>query len=69
MDSNVQTAIDKRLMDDPVFSTLGITASVINGKVMLIGTVETQALKSDIEKAVRQIKGVKEIDNQIIVSG
>ena len=69
MDSNVQTAIDKRLMDDPVFSTLGITASVINGKVMLIGTVETQALKSDIEKAVRQIKGVKAIDNQIIVSG
>ena len=69
MDSTVQSAIDKRLTDDPVFSTLGITASVINGKVMLIGTVETQALKSDIEKAVRQIKGVKEIDNQIIVSG
>ncbi len=69
MDSTIQAAIDKRLTDDATFSTLGITASVINGKVMLIGTVNTQTLKSDIERAVRQIKGVKEIDNQIIVSG
>lgn len=69
MDSTIQAAIDKRLTDDATFSTLGITASVMNGKVMLIGTVNTQTLKSDIERAVRQIKGVKEIDNQIIVSG
>src|SRR5687768_222299 len=34
MDSTVQSAIDKRLMDDPTFSTLGITASVLDGKVM-----------------------------------
>lgn len=69
MDSTVQAAIDKRLTDDPIFSTLGITASVLDGKVMLIGTVKTEALKGDIERAVRQIKGVKSIDNQIIVSG
>jgi hypothetical protein len=69
MDSTIQTAIDKRLMDDPAFSTLGITASVINGKVMLIGTVKTEAVKADIERMVRQVKGVKEVDNQIIVSG
>ncbi len=69
MDSTIQSAIDKRLMDDPVFSTLGITASVLDGKVMLIGTVKTAALKADVERAVRQIKGVKAIDNQIIVSG
>ena len=69
MDSSIQTAVDKRLMDDPTFSTLGITASVLDGKVMLIGTVKSEALKADIERAVRQIKGVKQIDNQIIVSG
>ena len=69
MDSTIQTAIDKRLTDDPAFSTLGITASVINGKVMLIGTVKTEAVKADVEKMVKQIKGVKEVDNQIIVSG
>ena len=69
MDSSVQTAVDKRLIDDPTFSTLGITASVINGKVTLLGTVKTEILKADIEKAVKQIKGVKQVDNQIIVTG
>ena len=67
IDSTIQSAVDKRLADDPEFSTLGITASVINGKVMLIGTVKTEALKGQIERAVKQIKGVKEVDNQISV--
>jgi len=67
IDSTVQAAIDKRLADDPTFSTLGITASVLNGKVMLMGTVKTEALKTQIERAVKQIKGVKEVDNQISV--
>ena len=69
MDSTIQAAVDKRLTDDPAFSTLGITASVINGKVMLSGTVSTATLKADIERAVKQIKGVKSVDNMIIVSG
>ena len=67
MDSTVQAAVDKRLTDDPEFSTLGITASVINGKVMLIGTVKSEELKAKIERAVKQIKGVKAVDNQISV--
>lgn len=67
IDSTLQAAIDKRLTDDPEFSTLGITASVINGKVMLIGTVKSEELKAKIERAVKQIKGVKAVDNQISV--
>ena len=67
MDSTIQAAIDKRLMDDPEFSTLAITASVVNAKVTLLGTVKTEALKGQIERAVKQIKGVKEVDNQISV--
>lgn len=69
LDSNIQLAIDKRLTEDPAFSALGITASVINQKVMLVGTVKTEAVKADVERMVKQIKGVKEVDNQIIVSG
>jgi hypothetical protein len=69
LDSNIQLAVDKRLTEDPAFSTLGITASVINQKVMLVGTVKTEAMKADVERMVKQIKGVKEVDNQIIVSG
>ena len=69
MDSTVQAAVDKRLADDPEFSTLGITASVIDGKAMLLGTVKTEELKTRIERAVKQIKGVKAVDNQITVTG
>jgi hypothetical protein len=69
MDSTVQAAVDKLLADDPEFSTLGITVSVIDGKAMLLGTVKTAELKSRIERAVKQVKGVKAIDNQITVTG
>ena len=67
MDSAAQAAIDKRLADDPTFSSLGITATVVNGKAMLIGTVKTEADKAAVEKMVRQVKGVKQVDNQIAV--
>ena len=69
IDSTIQAAVDKRISDDPAFSSLGITASVLDGKVMLIGTVATAGIKADVERAVKQIKGVKAVDNQIIVSG
>ena len=67
MDSTIQAAVDKRLTDDPEFSTLGITVSVIDGKAMILGTVKTEELKARIERAVKQVKGVKAVDNQITV--
>jgi osmotically-inducible protein OsmY len=67
IDSTIQAAVDKKLADDPEISTLGITASVLNGKVMLIGTVKTEELKTRIERMVKQVKGVKDVDNQISV--
>lgn len=69
VDSTVQAAIDKRLADDPEFSTLGITVSVIDGKAMLLGTVKTEEVKTRIERAVKLIKGVNAVDNQITVIG
>lgn len=69
IDSTIQAAIDKQLLDDPTFSSLGITASVIDGKVTLMGTVKTEALKGDVERMVRRIRGVKGLDNQILVMG
>ena len=67
-DSSIQTAVDKKLNDDPSLSALAITATVMNGKVTLIGMVHREADKSAVERAVRQVKGVKSIDNQISVS-
>ena len=66
-DGSIQASIDKKLTDDPTFSTLGVTATVLNGKVTLMGIVKTEALKSQVERAVRNVKGVKSVDNQISV--
>lgn len=66
-DSGIRAAIDKKLSNDPNFSSLGIVASVANGKVTLTGTVKTEILKAQAERAVRNVKGVKVIDNQITV--
>lgn len=67
-DSAIQFEIDKRILDDPTLSPLGITVSVLDGKATLIGVVKSDGLKSQFEKIVRDVRGVKQVDNQIIVS-
>ena len=66
-DGVVQTAIDQKISDDPTLSALGITATDLDGKVTLTGTVKSEALKSQLDKTIRAIKGVKQVDNQIVV--
>ena len=68
-DSAIQLDIDKRINNDPTYSTLGLTVTVIDGKATLMGTVRSDAVKSQFEKMIRSVRGVKDIDNQIIVSG
>ena len=68
-DVAIQIEIDKRILEDPTFSPLGITVSVLDGKATLIGSVKSEGLKSQFEKMVRNVTGVKQVDNQIIVSG
>ncbi|HEV7797325.1 MAG TPA: BON domain-containing protein [Pyrinomonadaceae bacterium] len=66
-DGAVQTAIDKKISDDPTLSALGITATVLDGKVTLTGTVKSEAQKSQVDRAIRATRGVKQVDNQIVV--
>src|ERR1041385_7897232 len=68
-DSTVQAAVDKKLSDDPALSALGITVTIMNGKATLYGSVHSAAEKNQVERAGRNVKGVKSIDNQITVSG
>jgi len=66
-DGAIQAAIDKKISDNPTFSTLGITATVLDSKVTLTGTVSSEALKSQVDRMIRAISGVKQVDNQIVV--
>jgi hypothetical protein len=68
-DATIQSAIDKKMAEDATLSTVGVTVTVLDGKATLIGTVNTQALKSQVERLVRGVKGVRTIDSQILVSG
>ena len=68
-DGVVQMAIDKKISDDPTLSALGITATVLDGKVTLTGTVHSEALKSQLDRTIRTVRGVKQVDNQIAVMG
>lgn len=67
-DATIQADIDRKLQSDSTLSMLDVTASVLNGKVLLIGKVSSDQLKSRIEKSVRTIKGVKSVDNQITIA-
>lgn len=66
-DSTIQADVDKAINDDTTFAGLGITATVLDGKVTLIGSVKSEALKAQVERLVRRVKGVKTVDNQISV--
>src|SRR5947209_4025279 len=67
-DAVIQSEIDKKMSEDATLSTVGVTATVQSGKVTLIGTVDSQAIKNQVERLVKTIKGVKTVDDQIIVS-
>jgi hypothetical protein len=66
-DSAIQSEVDKRIMDDPNLATVGVTVSVLDGKATLMGTVKSESVKAEFERLVRSVKGVKSIDNQILV--
>ncbi len=68
-DATVQSAIDKKMAEDATLSTVGVSVSVSNGKATLSGTVDTQALKNQVERLVKSVKGVRTVDSQIVVSG
>jgi hypothetical protein len=63
-DVTIQDAAIKRLTDETDLATVTIT--VIEGKAILTGTVDSQELKSKAERVVRSVRGVKTVDNKIV---
>jgi osmotically-inducible protein OsmY len=64
-DTTIQELASKRLTDDSSLATLTVT--VINGRAMLTGTVDTPELKARAERVVKGVRGVKSVDNKIVV--
>ena len=66
-DANMQDIATKRLTEDPNMS--GVVMTVTDARVVLTGTVNSAASKAKAEQIVKAVRGVRSVDNQIVVSG
>lgn len=66
-DANMQEVATKRLNDEPGMTTVSLTIS--EARAVLSGTVNSAATKAKAEQLVRDVRGVKSVDNRIVVSG
>lgn len=67
-DATLQTKIDKAFADDPAVSAAVVNATVVNGRVQLSGTVNSNAVKQRAERLAYAVKGVLGVDNRITVT-
>jgi hypothetical protein len=68
-DAGIQSQIERTLSSDPLLSKLDVSTLVEGGKVTIVGSVRSTDLKQRVERALRSIKGVVMIDNQLVVTG
>ncbi len=66
-DAGLQTKVDKAFSDDPDIVNATVNTMVVNGKVMLTGTVKSDDLKRRAERLAYAVKGIRSVDNKIAV--
>lgn len=66
-DANMQDIATKRLTEDPDMA--GVVVTVNDARAVLTGTVNSSATKAKAEQIVKAVRGVKSVDNKIVVSG
>ena len=66
-DANLQDIATRRLAEDS--NMAGVFMTITDARVVLTGTVNSAAAKAKAEQMVKAVRGVKSVDNQIIVSG
>ncbi len=67
-DATIQAEIEKVIASDSTLSKLDVSTIVEGGKVTLVGSVKSPDLKQRVEKAVRSVKGVVSVDNQLVIT-
>jgi len=66
-DANMQDIATKKLAED--LNMAGVVMTITDARVVLTGTVNSAATKAKAEQIVKGVRGVKSVDNQIVVSG
>lgn len=67
-DAGIQAQIERTIAADPTLSKLDVSTLVEGGKVTIVGSVKSADLKQRVEKALRSVKGVTAMDNQLVVT-
>ena len=63
----MQEVATMRLNDEPDMTTVSITVS--EARAVMTGSVNSAAIKAKAEQIVKAVRGVKSVDNQIVVLG
>lgn len=67
-DSAIQQAVDKAFAADAEITAANVDATVIDGRVTLLGTVSSETIKQRAERLAYRVKGVLGVDNKIAVT-
>src|SRR4030095_12105086 len=66
-DANMQEVATSRLNDEPDMTAVSIAINA--ARAILTGTVNSEATKAKAEQLVKAVRGVKSVENQIVVLG
>jgi hypothetical protein len=66
-DANMQEVATKRLAEETDMKAVFIT--ITDARAVLTGTANSAATRTRAEQLVKAVRGVKSVDNQIVVSG
>jgi hyperosmotically inducible protein len=66
-DANMQDIATKRLAQEPDMSAVVMT--ITDARVSLTGTVKSEAAKAKAEQLVKGVKGIKSVDNKLVIAG
>lgn len=67
-DAAIQSEIEKVIAADAALADLDVSTIVEGGKVTMVGSVKSPELKLRVEKAVRSVKGVVSVNNQLVIT-
>ena len=65
-DATMQDVATKKLADDPDMASVSV--SITNARAVLTGTVNSAATKAKAERVIKSVRGLKSVDNQIVIA-
>ena len=65
-DAIMQDIATKKLAEDPDMT--GVAMTVTDARVVLTGTVKSAVVKANAEQVVKAVRGIRSVDNRLVVS-